>query len=164
MKTTKTYATLAGAYVAAEKAGATTFDITYNDGMVFNALNRVFKSKNAVTVAKNNLVRYEKTLCALECVKDGFKWTVAGHFDSEGLLYPVCTDAPKPKTEDKPKTKAPRKAKGSANKSALQRDLDTLAGTGNNSKAHKIMCKHGLKDSSAPEYQAMWKGYWWTIR
>ena len=93
-------------YAATEKANATRFDLTYNGGMVLGVLDRVYKSKNAITVAKNNLVKYENTLCALECVKGGFKWTVVGHFDNEGLLYANVPNA----TEEKPKKKAtPRK-------------------------------------------------------
>jgi hypothetical protein len=116
----KTYTTLAGAYAAAEKANATRFDLTYNGGMVLGVLDRVYKSKNAITVAKNNLVRYEKSLCALEFTKGGFKWTVVGHFDNEGLLYANVPTSEK--TEDKPKatprkprTRKPTPAKGNVN-------------------------------------------------
>jgi hypothetical protein len=119
----KTYTTLAGAYAAAEKANATRFDLTYNGGMVLGVLGQVYKHANKMTVAKNNLVKYEKMLCALECVhtkdhKTAYKWTVVGHFDNEGLLYAnVHTNE---KTEDKPKatprTRKPKNTKGSAKK------------------------------------------------
>lgn len=180
MKTTKTYATLANAYAAVEKAGAEHFDLTYNGGQTLRAIEHTFKRRADVTVAKWNLVRYEKTLCALECTtaKDGkttYKWTAIGTFDSDGLLYPISADKPaptqttakdKPKADKKPRTRKPAQGKGDnkPTKTPLQLELDTLAGTGNNSKAHKIMCKHGLKNSNSDEYKAVWQGYWWTIR
>lgn len=72
----------------------------------------------------------------------------------------------KPKTTTKKSSSAkskPRAPKGKG-KTALQKDLDKLAGTGDNSKAHKVMCKHGLKNAHSDEYKAIWQGYWWTIR
>lgn len=170
MKTNKTYKTLASAYTSAEKVGATRFTNDAYYAQVCVCIGHTIKGgKEANKVALWNLVKYENTLCALECTKEKtFKWTAIGHFDSDGLLYPMGTpkqeDAPK-QTEDKPH-KRTRKVKGDnkQTKTALQLELDTLAGTGNNSAAHKIMCKHGLKDSRSDEYQATWKGYWWTIR
>lgn len=54
--------------------------------------------------------------------------------------------------------------RGKSKKSALELDLDKLAGTGDNSAAHKVMCKHGLRNSKTAEYKAVWQGYWWNIR
>lgn len=51
-----------------------------------------------------------------------------------------------------------------AMKTALYADLDKLAGTNNNARAHQVMVKHGLVDSSSPEYQRVWREYWWKIR
>lgn len=183
MKNNKTYTTLAGAYTSAENAGAERFtnEAYYTQACVCIA-STLKGGKNANKVAMWNLVKYENTLCALECVKtaDGktaYKWTAIGHFDSDGLLYPMRTEAEAPKqaevqTDEQPKAKKsrahrkPAEGKGDSNptKTALQLELDTLAGTGDNSAAHKIMCKHGLKDGRSDEYQKVWRGYWWTIR
>lgn len=169
MKTNKTYKTLASAYAAVERAGAERFDLTYNGGQVLDCISRAFRTQAERTVAKWNVVRYEKTICALTCVDGKYAWTAIGTFDSDGLLYPmpVDTKSAEPK-QDKPKrtrkTAQPKGKPEASTKTALQLDLDTLAGTGDNSAAHRIMCKHGLKDSRTDEYKAVWQGYWWKIR
>ena len=184
----KTYTTLAGAYAAAEKANATRFDLTYNGGMVLGVLGQVYKYANKMTVAKNNLVKYEKMLCALECVhtkdrKTAYKWTVVGHFDNEGLLY---ANAPT-KAEEKPKakkttsraydpareyedlmdgfvpskrTRKPKSAKGDAK--AI--DFNAFKGTNSekNRALHAELVSRGLKDSRSDEYQAIWQARPWA--
>lgn len=167
MNTNKIYKTLAFAYGAAEKAGATRFDPSCYEAKVAEILTSAYKFTIKRTLAKWNLTKLGNTLYTLECTNkpDGtatFKWTAIGTFDSDGLLYGMS--APKQEEAPKAKPKGTRNAKGSANKTPLQAELDTLAGTGDNSKAHKIMCKHGLKNSNSEEYKAVWKGYWWTIR
>lgn len=170
LNTTTNYKTLAFAYGAAEKAGATRFDPTCYEAKVAEILTSTYKFPIKRTLAKWNLTKLENTLYTLECTNRPyapatFRWVAIGTFDSDGLLYGMS--APKQEEAQKPKTSKPkgtRNAKGSANKTPLQAELDTLAGTGDNSKAHKIMCKHGLKNSKSEEYQAAWRGYWWTIR
>ena len=174
MKTNKTYTTLVGAYTSAQKAGAKAFGADYYAyaNKIDEILADTYKSVNARVFAKWNLAKWDKTLCALEEVsttdgKVAYKWTVLGTFDSDGLLYPMSTPKQEdaPKTESKPKqTRVHGKGDNKPTKTPLQLELDTLAGTGDNSKAHKIMCKHGLKNSNADEYQKVWRGYWWTIR
>lgn len=160
MKTNKTYKTLALALAAVEKANATRFDLSYNDGLVFNVLERAFKSKSAITVAKNNLFRLDKTLYALECVKGGFKWTVVGFFDSDGLLY-AHTEAPA--TEEKPKEKAthrqrkPAPVKGDVNFKAFKGTVSEK-----NKALHAELVSRGMKDSRTAEYQAIWQARPWA--
>ena len=156
------YSTIENAYKGAERVGAKSFGSDYYAyaNKVDEIIASTYKSASARTFAKWNLAKLDKTLCALECAPNGaYKWTAIGHFDSDGLLYPMGTEAQAKVI--KPRTRKPVGGKG---KSALQLELDTLAGTGDNSNAHKIMCKHGLKNSKSDEYQAVWKGYWWTIR
>ena len=164
MKTNKTYATLAGAYTAVEKAGAERFDLTYNGGVVLDILARTYKHKIKVTLAKWNLVRYENTLCALECTttpdcKTTYKWTAVAKFDSDGQLYAVGTEAPK--TEDKPKAKAPRKRAKGNNKSTAtwQTDLDALAGKGraSNKKAASVLRRHKMSTQIGSEGWTYWE-------
>ena len=165
----KTYKTLDGAYARADKLGAKNFCADYYgyEHRVREALDKNFTTAPARRLATHNLAKLDKTLYALECTKEGvYKWTAIGHFDHEGLLYPMSATKV---VEDKPKTlkRKPVHAKGDNKpvaKTALQRELDTLAGTGDNSAAHKIMCKHGLKNSKSDEYQKVWRGYWHTIR
>ena len=165
----KTYKSLANAYASAEKAGATRFDLTYNGGMVLGVLDRVYKTKSAITVAKNNLMRYENTLCALECVKDGFKWTVVGTFDSDGLVYANVPNA----TEDKPKKVTSGKDKKQTKKATPRKpapakggvvDFNAFKGTNHdkNSALHAELVSRGMKDSRTDEYQAIWKARPWA--
>ena len=165
----KTYKTLENAYAAAEKNGARAFGSEFYAyaKCVDEILAKQYPTAKARTFAKWNLAKFDKTLCALECTKDKtYKWTAVGHFDSEGLLYPFkveCESQEEPKVADKPKADKPKKP-STKGKSKIQLDLDKLAGTGDNKAAHKIMCEHGFKNSNSPEYQEVWKGYWWTIR
>jgi hypothetical protein len=163
----KTYTTLAGAYAAAEKANATRFDLTYNGGMVLGVLEQVYKHANKMTVAKNNLVKYEKMLCALECVhtkdrKTAYKWTVVGHFDNEGLLYANVPTSEK--TEDKPKatprTRKPKSTKGDSK--AI--DFNAFKGTKSekNRALHAELVSRGMKDSRTDEYQSIWTARPWA--
>ena len=116
----KTYKTLTGAYNAAGKAGAKAFGSDYYGyaNRVDEILAKAYKSANVLTLAKWNLAKFEKTLCALECAPNGaYKWTAIGHFDHEGLLYPVITDTqdePKHDKVIKPRTRKPAPAKGKA--------------------------------------------------
>lgn len=166
----KTYKTLDGAYARADKLGAKNFCADYYgyEHRVREALDKNFTTASARRLATHNLAKLDKTLYALECTKEGvYKWTAIGHFDHEGLLYPMSATEDNSKTaKDKPQPKRTRRGKGDnkPTKTALQLELDTLAGTGDNSAAHKIMCKHGLKNVKSDEYQKVWKGYWWTIR
>jgi hypothetical protein len=162
MKTTKTYATLAGAYTAAEKAGATRFTVTCLDTAVVSLLAHTYKHTIKRTLAKWNLVKFENTLCALDCTntEDGkatYKWTAIGHFDSDGLLYSV---APKTNIVDK-LTKRTRKAKGEAKstKAEWQTDLDAHAGKGRqaNKTVASILRKHKMSTQIGTEGWTYWE-------
>jgi hypothetical protein len=150
MKTTKTYKSLPNAYAAAEKAGAKQFDLSYEPILVTNCVGHAFKSKSACKVALWNLVKYENTLYALEEVQNGYKWTAIGHFDSDGLLYPMGTEAPK-QTEDKPQKPTPRKpasvgkgkALGKADKKAIRSECYKLA-KGNREEYDRLCAERGV--------------------
>lgn len=89
----KTYKTLTGAYTSAQNAGAKSFGVDYYAyaNRVDDILAKVYTHKNARILAKCNLFKLDKQLLALEFTKaDGYKWTAIGHFDSEGLLYPIA--------------------------------------------------------------------------
>lgn len=167
MKTNKTYATLAGAYTAVEKAKATPFDNNAYYTQICVCIGRAIKGgKEANKIALWNLVKYEKTLCALECTKEGtYKWTAIGHFDSDGLLYPAGTEAPAKVIEDKTTPrKRTRKAKGDnkPTKTEWQTELDAYAGKGRqaNHKVAKILRKHKMSAQIGSEG---WN-YWENIR
>ena len=107
----------------------------------------------------------------LELLPQAYTDFEVGRVYADALHY-VPKDKPTPsgkgkskanEVKDKPKSKV-RKGKGDNKKSALELDLDKLAGTGDNSAAHKVMCKHGLRNSKTAEYKAVWQGYWWNIR
>jgi hypothetical protein len=164
----KTYKTLDGAYAKADKLGAVSFSAHFYGyaHRVKEAIDKTFTTPTARRLAHHNLVKLDKTLYALECVDKTYKWVAIGHFDHEGLFYPMSAPTSKKAVEDKqkptPRKPAPAKALGIPK--ALKKDLDTLAGTGDNSAAHKVMCKHGFTRIKSPEYEAVWRGYWWTIR
>lgn len=73
-----------------------------------------------------------------------------------------------------PERKAPTAGRGSApteptpkvdeNAEKCKKALAKLAHTDDNPAAHKIMLAHGYTNSKSDDYQAIWKGYWWTIR
>ena len=111
----KTYKTLTNAYTSAQKAGAKSFGSDYYvyANKVDEILADTYKSATARTLAKWNLAKFDKTLCALECTQDGaYKWTVIGTFDSDGLLYPVGTqDKVIEDKPQKPRTRKPTPAK-----------------------------------------------------
>lgn len=165
---TKTYANLPNAYTAAEKAGAKQFDHSYEPTLVANCVGHAFKSKSACKVAIWNLVRYENTLCALEEVhaKDGktaFKWTAIGHFDSDGLLYPMGAK----QTENKPKKPTPRKPKGKpaptpaeVHTTDWKADVDAYAGKGRkaNKAVAKVLRKHNMSAQIGSEGWTYWEG------
>ena len=158
------------------------------DKMYRNASNRVFAQWNVCKCDNKLFVLHNggtdgyawKELCALD--KKGAVVEPKTEKSKSEKRTPKTPKAEKPKTEkrkadkrtpEKPKTdkkRTPKNGKGSGKhtpknpKDALKADLDKLAGTGDNSAAHKVMVKHGLKDSRSDEYQDMWKGYWWTIR
>jgi hypothetical protein len=173
--TMKTYTTIVGAYTAAQKAGAKSFGSDYYAyaSKVDELIASTFKSANARTFAKWNLAKFEKTLCALECTstkegKDVFQWTAIGHFDSEGLLYPMNTEAKDEKpteaqTEDKPTPKKPRPRKPTPAK-GNGIDFSTFKGTNSekNRALHAELVSRGLKDSRAKAYQDIWNSRPWA--
>lgn len=169
----KTYKTLDGAYARADKLGAKNFCADYYgyEKRLCEALDKTFTTLTARRLAKHNLVKLDKTLYALTLADGAYKWTAVGTFDHEGIFYPTSADTQKTHTrksgtwaDGTPIVTNVRGGKGNSIPNALKKDLDKLAGTGDNSKAHKVMCKHGLKMIKSPEYEAVWKGYWWTIR
>ena len=132
----KTYKTLTNAYTSAQKAGAKSFGSDYYAyaNKVDEILTNTYKSVSARTLAKWNLAKFDKTLCALECTSEGtYKWTVIGHFDSDGLLYPMGTESQTKVIEDKkPRTHKPASAKGKvvlskADKKAIRSECYKLA-------------------------------------
>lgn len=128
----KTYKTLTGAYTAAQNAGAKVFGSDYYAyaNRVDDILARVYKHKNAILLAKCNLFKFEKKLCALEFVKDkGYKWTAVGHFDNDGLLYPIAQTS-EPSQTKTPRTRKSGKGKvvlGKADKKAIRSECYKLA-------------------------------------
>ena len=165
-----TFKTLDGAYAKADKLGAVSFSAHFYGyaHRVKEAIGKTFTTPTARRLAEHNLVKLDKTLYALALDKT-YKWTVVGTFDHEGVFYPVCEDKPiarKSNTwaDGTPIVTNVRGGKKNSIPKALKADLDKLAGTGDNSAAHKVMCKHGLTRIKSPEYEAVWKGYWWTIR
>ena len=167
MKTNKIYKTLASAYASAEKAGAARFTNDAYYTQVCLCIGRTLKGKEANKVALWNLVKYENTLCALECTKEkAFKWTAIGTFDSDGLLYPMGTGADNKTevaTEDKPR-KRTRKAKGDnkSTKTEWQTEVDAYAGTGrkSNKAVASILRAHNMSAQIGSEG---WD-YWESIR
>ena len=134
----KTYKTLTGAYTAAQKAGAKAFgsDFYGYANRVDDILAKTYKSATALTLAKWNLAKFDKKLCALECTKEGtYKWTAVGHFDNEGLLYPMAQtveEEAKPKQTKAPRTRARKSGKGKvvlgkADKKAIRSECYKLA-------------------------------------
>lgn len=162
MKNNKTYKTLAGAYTAAEKAGAVRFtNEAYYTQVCICITNTINGGKDANKVALWNLVKYENTLCALECTKEKtFKWTAIGHFDSDGLLYPMNTEA---QTENKPTPKKPRPRKPTPAK-GNGIDFGAFKGTVKecNKALHAELVSRGLKDSKTKEYQDIWNSRPWA--
>lgn len=165
MNTNKIYKTLAFAYSAAEKAGATRFDPTCYEAKVAEILTSVYKFPIKRTLAKWNLTKLDNTLYTLECTNkpDGtatFKWAAIGTFDSDGLLYP-CTNAPM--TDDKPKK--PTSAKGGGGKRGKgEINFNAFRGTRveKNRALHAELVSKGIKDSRTNEYQAIWNARPWA--
>lgn len=175
----KTYKTITGAYNAATKAGAKAFgsDFYGHSARVEEILANAYKSANALTLAKWNLAKFEKTLCALECTKEGtYKWTAVGHFDSEGLLYPVAQtsavvveDKPKqthdkviedkPQPKSKPRTRKPTPAKGNGIDFSK---VDGKTKSERNKSAHKLILATGVKVGT-DEYKTLWE-QWTEVR
>ena len=163
MKTNKTYKTLANAYASAEKAGAVRFTNDAYEVQIHTCIMSTIKGgKEANKVALWNLVKYENTLCALECTKEKtFKWTAIGHFDSDGLLYPMGTPEDKPKAKPRKHT---RKAKGDnkSTKAEWQTEIDAYAGTGrkSNKAVASILRTHNMSAQIGSEG---WN-YWESVR
>ena len=166
---TRIYSTLENAYKGAERAGAKAFGSEYYgySHRVDDILANAYKSATARTFAKWNLAKFEKTLCALECTKTGaYKWTARGHFDSDGLLYPMGTPVEeKPqhdkviKAEPKPRTRKPAKAKGNGI------DFGKVVGktkSARNKSAHKLILATGAKVGT-DEYKSLWEE-WTKVR
>ena len=165
----KTYTTLVGALTAASKAGAKSFGSDYYAyaSKVDELIASTFKSANARTFAKWNLAKFEKTLCALECTstKEGkvaYKWTAIGCFDSDGLLYPMHTEA-EVQTDEQPKAKKPRPRKPTPAK-GNGIDFGAFKGTVKecNKALHAELVSRGLKDSRAKAYQDIWNSRPWA--
>ena len=159
----KTYKTLTNAYTSAQKAGAKSFGSDYYvyANKVDEILADTYKSATARTLAKWNLAKFDKTLCALECTQDGaYKWTVIGTFDSDGLLYPVGTqDKVIEDKPQKPRTRKPTPAKGNGI------DFSKVEGktkSERNKSAHKLILAMGVKVGT-PEYNDLWK-QWVEVR
>lgn len=158
--TTKTYTTIVGAYTSAEKAGAKIFGADYYGyaHRLDEILAGTYKSANARTLAKGNLRKLDKTLYALECTKDKtYKWTVIGHFDSDGLLY---ADAPK-QTEDKPK-KTPRKPTPAKGNGINFSKVSGKTKSDRNKSAHAMIVGIGVKPGT-DEYKSLWEE-WTKVR
>lgn len=163
----KTYKTITGAYNAATKAGAKAFgsDFYGHSARVEEILAKTYKSATALTLAKWNLAKFEKTLCALECTKEGtYKWTAVGHFDSEGLLYPVAQTSAvvvedKPQPKSKPRTRKPTPAKGNGIDFSK---VDGKTKSERNKSAHKLILATGVKVGT-DEYKALWE-QWVEVR
>lgn len=163
----KTYKTITGAYTAATKAGAKAFgsDFYGHSSRVDEILAKTYKSATALTLAKWNLAKFEKTLCALECTKEGtYKWTAIGHFDSEGLLYPMAHTST---VEVKPKHDKVIEAKPRARKSGKGNGVDFSKVEGKtksarNKSAHKIILAMGAKVGTE-EYKSLWEE-WTKVR
>lgn len=170
MKNNKTYKTLAGAYTAAEKAGAVRFtNEAYYTQVCLCIANAIKGGKDANKIALWNLVKYENTLCALECTKEKtFQWTAIGCFDNEGLLYPMHK-AEKPteaQTEDKPtpkKARARKAAQGKGDpkptKAEWQIGIDTYAGKGReaNKAVASVLRKHNMSAQIGSEGWTYWE-------
>jgi hypothetical protein len=111
----KTYKTLDGAYARADKLGAKSFGHEYygHSNRAHEIIGKTFPSASAKRFATHNLVKLDKTLYALECTKEGtYKWTAIGHFDHEGLLYPMSTPEHDKVIEPKPQPRKVGKGKG----------------------------------------------------
>jgi len=171
MKTNKTYKTLAGAYTAAEKAGAVRFtNEAYYTQTCVCITSTIKGGKDANKVALWNLVKYENTLCALECTKEKtFQWTAIGHFDSDGLLYPMHTEAPKSETDEQPKAEKPKaklrarrpagKGDPKPTKAEWQIGIDTYAGKGReaNKAVASVLRKHNMSAQIGSEGWTYWE-------
>lgn len=160
----KTYKTITGAYNAATKAGAKAFgsDFYGHSTRVDEILAKTYKSATALTLAKWNLAKFEKTLCALECTKEGtYKWTAIGHFDSEGLLYPMAQT--EVEAHDKVIEPTPRKRVRKAKGNGI--DFGKVEGTtksARNKSAHKLILAMGVKVGT-DEYKSLWTK-WTEVR
>lgn len=167
MQTVKTYTTIEGAYKGAERAGAKAFGSDYYgyshrvDAILANA----YKAATARTFAKWNLAKFEKTLCALECTKEGtYKWSAIGHFDNEGLLYPIAQESAEAhkvdkKADKKPRTRKPTPAKG--NKIDFTK-VEGKTKSARNKSAHKLILAMGVKVGT-DEYKSLWDE-WTKVR
>ena len=83
--------------------------------------------------------------------------------DEKGKKYTIDASLLAPTTAPTQKV-APTPTKKDSIPQKVKADLDKLAHTNDNSRAHKVMLKHGYTNSKSDEYQAIWRGYWWTIR
>jgi hypothetical protein len=154
------YSTIENAYKGAERAGAKSFGSDYYAyaNRVDDILASAYKSATARTFAKWNLAKFEKTLCTLECTQNGaYKWSAIGHFDSDGLLYPMGEKAPDKVI--KPRTRKPAKAKGNGI------DFGKVVGktkSARNKSAHKLILAMGAKVGT-DEYKSLWEE-WTKVR
>ena len=151
MNTNKIYKTLAFAYSAAEKAGATRFDPTCYEAKVAEILTSTYKFPIKRTLAKWNLTKLDNTLYTLECTNkpDGtatFKWVAIGTFDSDGLLYGMYAseqvEAPKSKPQSG-KGKAQTTVLTKAQKKAIRSECYKLA-KGNRDEYDRLCKERGV--------------------
>lgn len=164
----KTYKTLDGAYARADKLGAKCFGAEFygHANRVEEAIFQAFHTQTSVRLAKHNLVKLDKSLYALECTKEGtYKWTSVGHFDSEGLLYPVAGAVETESKHDKViKVKAhkPKQTgKGKGNGIDFGK-VDGKTKSTRNKSAHKLILATGVKVGT-DEYKALWE-QWVSVR
>lgn len=160
----KTYKTITGAYSAATKAGAKAFGAEFygHTSRVDEILGRIYKSATAFTLAKWNLAKFEKTLCALECTKEGiYKWVAIGTFDSDGLLYPMSVEHDKV-IEEKPHTPRARKPRQTSKGKGIFAKVEGTTKSDRNKSAHKLILATGVKVGT-DEYESLWS-QWKEVR
>lgn len=119
-------------------------------------------SKHNAQIDINDDKHYVATLETVELAKK-FSTALARTYKAHNVTMPE-PKRPTPARGDAPTEPTEPTEIIDKNAEKCKKALGKLAHTDDNSAAHKIMVAHGYKNSNSPEYQAIWRGYWWTIR